>query len=116
MDLDVLLVNYFLNTSVLWRLRWRYGLVVRARGVLSGWDGVNLVRDVLSGWVEMNLDDDVEERNDRIQRNNHRRVDDRHHSRKIFVWLDHSDDYIARGRKGNETPKHRDDKKMNPHR
>ena len=36
------------------------------RGVLSGWDGINLVRGVLSDWVEMNLDDD--ERSDRCPR------------------------------------------------
>ena len=52
MNLDVLLVDYFLNASA---LHWRYGLVVRVRGVLSG-------------WVEMNLDDDVEERSDRCLR------------------------------------------------
>ena len=78
--------------------------------MLSGLDGVNLVRGGLSGWVEMNLDDFVEEksdrcltksghslreggrsqRNDRIQRNDHRRVNDRHqknhHSRRIVVF------------------------------
>ena len=66
--------------------------------MLSGWDGVILVRGMLSGWVEMNVDDDVEERSDRClrksghslregghsqrndhsQRSNHRRVDGRH--------------------------------------
>ena len=55
MDLDVLLVDYFLNTSALWRLRWRYGLVVRVRGVLSGWNGENLVHGMLSGWDGVNL-------------------------------------------------------------
>jgi hypothetical protein len=150
MDLDVLLVDYLLDTSAVWRLGWRYELVVRVRGIVSGWDGANLVSGmlrgwvemnlddnveersdrrlrvrgivsgwdranlvfgVLSGWVEMNLDDDVEERsdrrlkksgqglresgrsqrNDRSQRNNHRRVDDRHqmnhHSRGMVVFL-----------------------------
>ena len=75
MDLNVLLVDYFLNTSALWRMRWRYRLVVQVRGVLSGWDGVNLVRVVLGGWVEMNVDDDVEERSDRcLRKSGHRAV------------------------------------------
>ena len=91
----------------------------------------------LGSWcaeVEMNVDDDVEERsdrclrksghglreggrsqrNDRIQRNNHRRVDDRQHSRRTVVWLDHSDYYVTGGRRGNGTPKHRGDKKNEP--
>ena len=76
---------------------------------LSGWE-VNLLRGVLGVWVVMNFDDNVEERNDRClrksgqslaesdrsrkndrnQRNNHRREDDRHqmnrHSRSIVVF------------------------------
>ena len=73
MDLDLLLVDYFQNTSVIWKLRWQRGMVVRARGELSGWDGVDFLRSVQrgwdgvdflrgvpSGWVEMNFDDDVE--------------------------------------------------------
>ena len=47
MDLDVLLVDYVLDISAVWRLRWRYGLVVR---------------------VEMNFVDGVEERSDRRPR------------------------------------------------
>ena len=113
MDLDVLLVDYFLDTSAVWRLCWQHGFVVRVRRVLSGWDEMNFVRDVLVGWVEMNFDNDVGERsdrclrksdqrlmesgrcqrNDRNQRNNRCPMDDRqqmnHRSRGIAVfWSD----------------------------
>ena len=50
MDLDLLLVDYFQNTSVIWKLRWQRGMVVRARGELSGWDGVDFLRSVQRGW------------------------------------------------------------------
>lgn len=55
MDLYVPLVDYFLDTSAVWRLGWRDGLVVRVRGVLSDWDGVHLFRGMLSGWDGMHL-------------------------------------------------------------
>ena len=55
MDLDMLLVDYVLDISVVRRLRWRYGMVVRVRGELNGWDEVSLLRGELSGWVEANL-------------------------------------------------------------
>ena len=58
MDLDVPLVDYFQDTSVVWKLRWRCGMVVRVRG---GWDA----RGVLSGWDGVVFDDDVEEGSDR---------------------------------------------------
>ena len=71
MDLDVLLVDYFLDTSAVWRLLWRHGLVVRVRGLLSDWDGVDLVPGMLNGWVEMNFDDDVERSDRRLRECGH---------------------------------------------
>ena len=64
--------SYFQDTSIVWKLCWRCGTVVRVRGELSGWDGVGFVmccqedflHAVLSSWVEMNFDDDVEEESD----------------------------------------------------
>ena len=55
MDLDVLLVDYVLDISVVRRQRWRYGMVVRVRGGLSVWVEVNLFCGELNGWVEVNL-------------------------------------------------------------
>jgi len=57
MDPDVLLVDYVLDISVVWRLRSGYRLVVRVRGELSDWAEVNLLRgpSLLSGWAEVNL-------------------------------------------------------------
>ena len=48
-DLDVLLVDYFQDTSVVRKLCWQYGMVVRIRGELSSWDGEDFLRGVLSG-------------------------------------------------------------------
>jgi hypothetical protein len=57
MDLDVLLVDYFQNTSVVWKLRHgrRCGMVVQVLGELSGSDGVDLLRGVLSAWDEVDF-------------------------------------------------------------
>jgi hypothetical protein len=49
MDLDSLLIDYFLDTSAVWRLGWRYELVIRVRGIVSGWVGENLVCGMLRG-------------------------------------------------------------------
>ena len=50
MDLVVLPVYCFQNTSVVWKLRWRCGMVVRVRGELSGWDWEDFLRSVLRSW------------------------------------------------------------------
>ena len=50
MDLDVLPVYCFQNTSVVWKLRWRCEMVVRVRGELSGWDWEDFLHAVLRGW------------------------------------------------------------------
>ena len=47
-DLDVLLlVDYFQDNSVMWKLCWHCGMVVRNHGELSGWDGEDFLRGVL---------------------------------------------------------------------
>ena len=48
-DLDLLLVDCFQDTSVVWKLCWQCGMVVRIRGELSGLDGEDFLRGELSG-------------------------------------------------------------------
>ena len=48
--------GYFASdTSAVWKLCWRCGMVVRVcgflPGVLSDWDGVDFLRGVPSSWV-----------------------------------------------------------------
>ena len=47
-DIDVLLVDCFQDTSVVRKLCWHCGMVVRIHDELSGWDGEDFLCGVLS--------------------------------------------------------------------
>ena len=63
MDLDVLLVDYFQDTSVVWKLRWRCGMNPYDRSC-SWWLRCSWCAEWL-GWGGLDFDDDVEEGSDR---------------------------------------------------
>ena len=63
MDLDVLLVDYFQDTSVVWKLRWRCRMNPYDRSC-SWWLRRSWCAEWL-GWGGLDFDDDVEEGSDR---------------------------------------------------